>query len=183
MGWLEALPQLQPNPELLLGLEVVRLSGKTSEGDVVESVALPWRLLLDELKRNPAFLHLFDPRKMEELVAAAYRTAGYEVILTPRSGDLGRDVIATRSGHLSVRILDQVKKYAPGNLVTANDVRALLGVLSGDRRASEAVITTTSDFAPRIMDDPGIAPFVPTRLELRNGNDLASWLTDVAAPK
>jgi restriction system protein len=178
----QQLPR-SPEPELLLGIEIVRLGGQTSAGDVVESVALPWRYLLDELQRDPAFLHRFDPRKMEELVAAAYRTAGYDVVLTPRSGDFGRDVIATRPGHLSVRILDQVKKYAPGNLVPANDVRALLGVLHADHSASKAVITTTSDFAPRLRDDPFIAPFLPTRLELRNGNDLKAWLADVGDRK
>ena len=35
--------------------------------------------------------------KMEEIVAGAFDKAGFdEVILTPRSGDYGRDVIAIR---------------------------------------------------------------------------------------
>jgi restriction system protein len=94
MGRVEELPQQPDSPE----------------GDIVESVALPWRRLLDELKRDPAFLHRYDPRQMEELVAAANDTAGYDVILTPRSGDFGRDVIATRSGHRSVPWLPQMPK-------------------------------------------------------------------------
>ena len=52
--------------------------------------------------------------------------------LTPRSGDYGRDVIATSKTKLVgvVRIIDQVKRYTPPNEVTANDVRAMLGVLA-----------------------------------------------------
>src|SRR5207249_1009544 len=99
----------------------------------------------------------------EEIIAAAYQAAGFdEVTLTPRSADGGRDVIAVRRGRYSVRLLDQVKAYGPNHLVTADEVRSLMGVLSSDRGASKGVLTTTSDFAPRLKDDPGIAPFLPT---------------------
>ncbi len=92
-------------------------------------------------------------------------------------------MIATKSGRLSVRILDQVKKFARGHLVRHDDVRALLGVLSGDLRASKAVLTTTSDFAPGIITEPGIAAFLPTRLELRNGHELRAWLKEIGQAK
>jgi len=46
----------------------------------------------------------------EEIIAGAYKKAGFdEVTLTPRSGDLGRDVIAIKKGLGSVRVIDQVK--------------------------------------------------------------------------
>jgi restriction system protein len=61
--------------------------------------------------------------------------AGFdEVTLTPRSGDLGRDVIAVKRGLGTVRVIDQVKAYGPSHLVTADDVRALLGVLRATKR-------------------------------------------------
>ena len=178
-----AQPEAQPHPELLLAAQIVRLGERTTDGEIVEAVTIPWERLFEELKRNPGFLHQFHWRKMEEIVAAGYREAGFQVELTHRSGDGGRDVIATKPGFLSVRILDQVKQYAPGNLVTANDVRALAGALYTDLKASKAVITTTSDFAPGVRTDPGIECLLPTRLELRNGRDLAAWLAEVAARK
>ena len=123
-------------------------------------------------------------RKWEEIIAASYDRAGFdEVVLTPRANDGGRDVIATKRGLYSVRIIDQVKAYAPNRSVNANDVRALLGVLSADRRASKGVVTTTSTFAPGIDSDPSIAPFRPTRLELINGNDLRKRLAAIARAK
>ena len=87
--------------------------------------------------------------------------------LTPRSGDHGRDVIAIKRGLGSVRIIDQVKAYKPGHWVTANDVRALVGVVAGDG-ASKGFLTTTSDFAPRLRTgkDPLVAKFIPAQLEL-----------------
>jgi restriction system protein len=63
--------------------------------------------------------------------------------------------------------------------VNANDVRALMGVLHLDG-ASKGFITTTSDFAPRIMTDPLIAPLIPARLELVNGKALMARLAELA---
>ena len=90
-------------------------------------------------------------------------------------------MIATLDGVTSIRIIDQVKAYSPGNLVPANDVRALLGVLSADPNASKAIITTTSNFAPGIANDPSIQQFVPNRLELRPKDDLLQWLSELYA--
>jgi restriction system protein len=115
------------------------------------------------------------------LIAAAFEQDGYdEVILTPRSGDFGRDVVASKKGVGCVRIIDSVKALAPDRLVGQDDVRALLGVLSGDLRASKAILTTTSDFAPGIATDPYISPFMPTRLELMNGAALQAWLAKLS---
>jgi restriction system protein len=99
--------------------------------------------------------------------------------LTPRSGDLGRDVIAIKKGIGCIRIIDQVKAYKPSHLVTANDVRALMGVLQGDG-ASKGFLTTTSDFAPKIKEDILITPFIPARLELINGDKLLKRLEELS---
>ena len=121
------------------------------------------------------------PRMWEEMIAAAFDQEGYdEVTLTPRSKDRGRDVIAVKRGIGCIRIIDSVKAYKPSHLVKHDDVRALLGVLSGDPKASKGIVTTTSDFAPGIATDPLIAPFVPTRLELMNGEILKRWLTTLS---
>jgi len=132
------------------------------------------------LAREPALAFQIEARKWEEIIAGAYKTAGFdEVTLTPRSGDLGRDVIAIKRGIGTVRIIDQVKAYKPGHLVTANDVRALLGVLEGDK-ASKGFLTTTSDFAPRLLNDILLRPFMPSRLELVNGKALLARLKELA---
>jgi restriction system protein len=76
----------------------------------------------------------------------------------------------------SVRIFDQVKAYRPGNVVTAEEVRAMLGVITGAQNVSKGVITTTSTFAPRLLDDDYIRPYVPFRLELKARDTLLPWL-------
>lgn len=155
---------------------------QVEEGFIIKILEPAWRQIRDALQRDPNALSTLSPRQWEELVAASYDKAGFdEVILTPRSGDFGRDVIAIRKGWGSVRIIDQVKAFSLGHVVTANDVRALLGVLGADRNATKGVVTTTSTFAPRITVDPSIVPYLPYRLELIDGQMLAERLSRLAA--
>ena len=72
-----------------------------------------------------------------------------------------------------------MKAFKPPHLVTANDVRALMGVLHTDG-ASKGFLTTTSGFAPRIKTDPLIVPLMPARLELIDGAQLISRLEELA---
>lgn len=168
-----------PNVELMMQA-VVTLGESVTEGGVIEAVAIPWFAIVDAIRRDPALMHQIDWRKWEEMIAGAYKAAGYDIVtLTPRSGDKGRDIIATREDLGSIRIIEQVKAYAPGNLVPANDVRALMGVLSMDRNVSKGILTTTSDFAPGVYADQDIRSFMPNRLDLRPGPKLLQWLSQI----
>lgn len=162
-------------------LQTVIVPGrKTDEGQLIEAVTIPWLEIIELLRNDPGIAYEIPPLKWEEIIAGAYKKAGFdEVTLTPRSGDHGRDVIAVKRGLGSVRVIDQVKAYKPDHLVTANDVRALIGVLHGDG-ASKGFLTTTSDFAPKIQKDPLILPFIPSRLELINGTMLVKRLEELA---
>jgi restriction system protein len=82
-----------------------------------------------------------------------------------------------------VKIIGSVKAHKPGHLVGYDAVRSLIGVLAGERDTSKGIITTTSDFPPKILSDPFIAPFVPYRLELLNGTALQKWLKDLLEKK
>jgi restriction system protein len=167
----------------LLMKAVVLRGEKTDEGHLIEAVTLPWLQIVAELSKDPKRAHEIPPYKWEEIIAGAYKRAGFEeVILTPRSGDFGRDVIAVKRGLGSIRVIDQVKAYKPGHLVTADDVRALYGVLMADG-ASKGFLTTTSDFAPRLRDDLLLKPLFPSRLELINGQALLKNLDQLARTK
>jgi restriction system protein len=157
---------------------------KTSEGTLIEFVAIPWFEIMAIIEKDPAAIYQIDCWKWEEIIAGAYKQAGFDKVeLTPRSGDKGRDVVATKTGVGSIRIFDQVKAYSPNNLVPANDVRALAGILSGAGNVSKGVITTTSDFAPRIAEDEYIKPLIPHRIELRPKSILLPWLKELSTKK
>jgi restriction system protein len=165
-------------------LQAVVVPGeKTAEGTLIQAVAIPWFDIIELLRNDPNLAFQIPAHRWEEIIAGAYHKSGFEqVTLTPRSGDHGRDVIAIKKGLGSIRVIDQVKAYKPGHLVTANDARALVGVLHGDG-ASKAFLTTTSDFAPRLRTDPLIIPFIPSRLELVDGKMLLARLEEIAAKR
>lgn len=165
-------------PSILLQ-SVVECDSKHKDGDPIIAVLPAWKEIAKFIERNPEDIFKIDPRRWEEIIAGAYSAAGFDdVILTPRSGDLGRDIIAVKRGMWSVRILDQVKAFGPKHAVTANDVRAMYGVLHKDQNASKAVVTTTSFFAPGIEKE--FADVMPHRLELVNGDELVKRLSRIA---
>ncbi len=116
---------LSPDIPALLLNAVVTLGLKSADGSSILAVEPVWNQISKLIASDPGALFKIPPDKMEQMIAGWYASLGYDVTLTPRSGDYGRDVIAEKPGILSVRIIDQVKAYKPGHLVDANDVRAL----------------------------------------------------------
>ena len=170
-------------PELLLQSAVSIAVQGVSEGTIVRHLAIPFLEIKQEIDRDSRFLFEFAkyPDRFEEFLASCYDKAGFdEVILTPRSGDKGRDVIATMRGQLSIRILDQAKAFSQGHKVGHNDIRAMLHVISNDRSASKGYVTTTSEFASGIIKpDSDYAEYMPTRLQLRDGAALSKWIEEL----
>jgi restriction system protein len=173
--------QKDESPEVILKA-ILTFGARDKEGQLIEAVTIPWFEVIKLIQGDPRAAYEIDPRKWEEIIAGAYCLAGFdEVILTPRSADKGRDVIATKNGVGSIRIFDQMKAYKPGHLVTAEEVRAMLGVITGGDNVSKGVVTTTSQFAPRLLEDPYINKYVPYRLELKPRETLLEWLREVSA--
>jgi len=166
---------------VLLTRTIVIPATKTDEGHIIQAVAPAWFEILRFIRNDPRAIYTIPSRTWEEIIAGAYEKSGFDrVTLTPRSGDFGRDIIAEKTGWGCVRFIDQVKAYKPGHLVTAEEVRALGFVLLADHGANKGVVTTTSDFAPRIQQDPLISPFLPTRIELINGKELLNRLRNIS---
>jgi restriction system protein len=167
------------SPDVLLWFPMVAQVKSMPNGMLIGKPTIPWFELQRQIVNDSDFMYRFaqHPRKFEEFVAGMYQLDGWnEVILTPPSGDHGRDVIATKHGACSVRILDSVKARSRGKLIRHTDVRDMLGVIYADPAASKGAVTTTTDFAPKITADPTLAPHIPHRLELRNGTQVLEWL-------
>jgi restriction system protein len=107
-------------PSLLLQA-VVEAGERTAEGSIIVAVQPVWDEIVRKIMDDPDFVYAMDPRRWEEMIAASYKRHGFDVvILTPRSGDHGRDIIAVKHGHWSVRVIESVKGYTTGHLVTAH---------------------------------------------------------------
>jgi cold shock CspA family protein/HJR/Mrr/RecB family endonuclease len=101
------------------------------------------------LSQNPLDLFQLNAKEFEELIAELYLIDGYRVELLGswNQADGGIDILAMKSdiGSLQLRIAIQCKRYARKNLVSAEPIRSLAGVL--DRfHAHAGAIVTTSDF-------------------------------------
>ena len=59
----------------------------------------------------------------------------------------------------------------------------MLGVITGGLNVSKGIVTTTSEFAPRLTEDEFIKPFLPYRLELKPRQTLLQWLDMLAKNK
>ena len=169
-----------PHSEFLIK-SLLHFADRSKEGILVRAVAVPWFEIMAMLRQDPEAVYKIPARTWEEIIAGAYERAGFdEVILTPRSGDKGRDIVATKSGIGSIRIFDQVKAYSAKRVVSADEVRAMLGVITGAQNVSKAVITTTSHFAPRVESDEYLSPYIPYRLELKARDRLLPWLDELS---
>jgi Restriction endonuclease/TIR domain len=132
------------------------------------------------LAANPQLLYELAPRQFEELVAELYSRAGFEVELTPASGDDGADVYAIRRDDLgSTLIVVQAKRYKPELKVKASAVRELYGTVDL-ANASAGVLITTSSFQPKAEE---YAEKLEWRLSLKDYARLQEMLKTPAAPR
>lgn len=163
------------SPRIVLK-SVIIPGGQSSEGEIVKAVSDLWFEIIARVRDDPSLMYKIDWRLWEEIVAGAYKQTGAEtVILTPRSGDKGRDVIVRgRDGsRLRFLLLDQVKAYSPDHRVGPDDVLEMLGVLATEGGATKGIITTTSEFTEGAIT--AAKKFEP-RLELKPRAKLLPWL-------
>lgn len=115
----------------------------------LESTQFEPILLVDRAMRRPEAMREMPPRDFEVFVASLVEQLGFDdVILTPRSNDHGRDVLATKRVHgLPIFFAFECKRYGVNQPVGKAVVRALLGtVVQRETRVTKGVLVTTSRF-------------------------------------
>lgn len=116
--------------------------------EIVTEVEQGAAKLLLAAHRDPDILFKADPRAFEELVAYIFEQHGFQVELTARTRDGGRDIIALQMDALgvSLKYLIECKRYAKHRKVSVDLVRALYGVHQAEG-ANKSVLVTTSSFS------------------------------------
>lgn len=167
-----------PLPSIVLSTLIIP-GDKTKEGLLVKGVSRAWFEILRHIQAAPEDIYRIDCWKWEEIIAGAYRQAGWQIVtLTPKRGDKGVDVIAEGEfGQLRFLCLDQVKAYRPDHLVGPDEIREMKGVLLERPEASKAIVTTTSTFSPGASEE---AKKLYPRLELKPHDELLRWLESLA---
>ena len=101
--------------------------------------------LIEYFKKHPDQLKQIDRRRFEELVAELFDGFGYEVELTQRMRDGGKDIVAIKHHIVSEKFLIECKRPDPDNKVGVSAVRELIGVKE-DEGATKAILVTTAYF-------------------------------------
>jgi hypothetical protein len=131
--------------------------------------------LIKYLSKKPELLYTIDSRKFEELVAELFKDKGYEVTLTPRTRDGGKDIYAVHNNQFgSFLYVVECKRYASTNKVGVEAVRGLYGVKQAER-ASQGIFITTSSYTKTALD---FANPLKYELSLNDYNNLQQWIND-----
>jgi len=115
----------------------------------------------------------------EEIVAEIFSGFGYEVELTQRTRDGGKDIIAIRQTEVNLRFLIECKRPDPGNHVGVSVVRELYGVKIDDG-ATKAILATTT----HLSNDAKL--FIKKHqweLEAKEYNGILDWIKSYLTAK
>lgn len=172
----DALQDRQPEQALADSPPGVVSAGIQKQLERVEFVPLR---VLDRILCAPEAMRSLNAWDFERFVATLIGQLGFrEVEITPRSGDLGRDVLATRIIN-GIRILFafECKRYSPSRPVGRGVLRALLGTIShGPTKANKGVLVTTSTFTSGARK----YLFTEPALDGKDFNGLVDWLREYA---
>jgi hypothetical protein len=144
--------------------KLLRTVGRVPDGEVVDVDPEAFTDFINDLTLDYEILRRMSPRDFERAIAAVYAKTGRfdRVILTPGSGDEGRDVILEAAEWDGRRTIVELKRYRRRR-VSAEMVNSLIGVLTGELDGSRATFLTTSSFAPRLQKHRSIRQALSSR--------------------
>ena len=136
--------------------------------------------LITALKASPYLLGELDSRQFEEIVAEVFRSKGYQVDLTKRTRDGGKDIIAIHTDSLGIKnkYFIECKCYAESNKIGVDIVRSLYGVKNTKEGPNKAILVTTSSFtsgAKQFLENEATSSW---ELTLADREQLLKWLGD-----
>ena len=175
------------------------LERKAEGPSLVQIVPFVDKALIEKLKHCPDALRNIDRRKFEEVVAEIFDGFGYDVELTKRTRDGGKDIIAIKRREVNLKFLIECKRPDPGNPVRIAAARELWAV-KNDEGASKGILVTTTSFTPEAhlfverhcweleaRDFAGLQQWIDERvnpfMKLRGGVELTDAIPKSAAGK
>ncbi len=131
--------------------------------------------IISNLKKEPTSIHQLKPREFEELLADLLNDMGYEITLTPSTGDGGKDIIAEMETELGKTMcLVEAKKYRSDRKVGVELVRTLYGTVC-HHNATSGMLVTTSSFTTGAQSFQHDHQY---QLALKDFADVARWISN-----
>jgi restriction system protein len=158
---------------------VFNVDNNSDNKSIIEIASIVDCALIERLRQYPEDLRIINRRKFEEIIAELFSGFGYEVELTKRTRDGGKDIIAIKRREVSVKYLIECKRPDPDNPVTVSTVRELLGVKVDDN-ATKAILATTTYLSP---DAKIFVEKHQWELEAREFEGIKNWLDEYLSIK
>ena len=136
--------------------------------------------LISALRHSPELMREISPREFEEVVTEIFRAKGYEVDLTKRTSDGGKDIIAIHTDGLGIKskYFIECKRYDEENKVGVALVRALQGVKNTKDGPNKTILVTTSSFTSGARDFVENQANSKWDMSLADFEDLVRWLNE-----
>ncbi|MCB6183863.1 restriction endonuclease [Leeia sp. TBRC 13508] len=137
-----------------------------------------------EIQSDPELIRNINSRQFEEVVAELFRNKGFQVELTKRTRDGGKDIIAISTDRFGIplKYFIECKHYAETNTVGVDVVRALHGVKNTKDGPNKTIIATTSSFstdAIRFVEKEASSSW---DISLADYNQIVTWIDDYNSP-
>ena len=141
-------------------------------------------LLIDRIENRKDFLNQVptkDHRIFEELVAEIFKEFGYEVELTKKTRDGGKDIIALKKvdGKIEEKLLIECKHW--DKTVGVAPIRDLIGVAATEKDLPTGVILATTSRFSRCAKKMEIHKTIMFELERKDYDDIIKWIGDYNA--
>lgn len=134
--------------------------------------------LIKLIQDDSSHIYRITTREFEEMVAEIFRAQGYQVTLTKRTRDGGKDVIAIHRNVLGLETcyFIECKRHALDSKVDVGIVREVYGVHSTRNGPNKSVIATTSTFTPDAIRYVNNEIRSRWDMELKDIQDVLQWI-------
>lgn len=146
------------------------------ERQIVTNLTLSVSDLIAAVAKNPQVLYEINPRQFEEIIAEVFDRHDFEVQLTQRTRDRGRDIIAISSAlGIRTKFIIECKRYAKNRPVSVSLVRELYGT-QVQEGANLSILATTSRFTTPAKEFASERNTTQWGMELKDYDDIVAWV-------
>ena len=134
--------------------------------------------LIKLIQEDSSYIHRISPREFEEIIAEIFRDKGFDVEITKKTRDGGKDIIAIHKHELGIgtQYFIECKRHKPTNKVGVGIVRQLYGVHTGRDGPNKSIIATTSTFTSGAIDFAENIVKSSWEMDLKDINDVLMWV-------
>lgn len=134
--------------------------------------------IIREIQSDPELIRSISSRQFEEIMAELFRHRGYQVELTKRTRDGGKDIIAISKDHFGIKLkyFIECKHYAETNKVGVDVVRALHGVKNTKNGPNKTIVATTSSFTADAVNFVESEATSSWDITLADYNQIMDWI-------